>query len=327
MTFETVLNDQENILRLREGSVKPEQDQGLRNAAMTGTDAGVVMNVNQYSNQTRRIREKRGELPVEDISKKEPVEWGLIHERNIAKKFAERMGLKVQMVSRTVKSKEWPIAHGHIDAKIVGKPWLLEVKTTHEFKAKEWGTEFTEEIPPAYYYQVLHYLYCTGYTKAYVAVLIGGNKMRIYEIQRNEKRIKELIKAEKKFWYEYVQSKEGKLPDPASEDEALLQHPVADEDTALLANPMTAQIHAALKQKDRQIKLMKAEREDMATVMMGHLQQHSRLVDAAGVDMITWKNYTRRNKSKKLMEKALAKYEDVGKYEEVSSSRTFKVVG
>ena len=163
MTFETVLNDQENILRLKGEPAKPEQDMALRLAGMGGSDAGVAMNCNPFTNQTQRAKEKRGELPTEDISKKEAVEWGNIHERNVAKKFAERMGLKVQMVSRTVKSKEWPVAHAHIDAKIVGKPWLLEVKTTHEFKGKEWGKEFTEEIPPAYYYQILHYLYCTGY--------------------------------------------------------------------------------------------------------------------------------------------------------------------
>ena len=320
MSFASVLEE----IELKHKMKKPEQDQALRNAAMTGTDAGIVMGVNPHASATQRIKEKRGEIEPENLAGKEAVEWGLIHERNVAKKFGERMGLKVQMVSRTVKSKEWPIAHGHIDAKIVGKPWLLEIKTTHEFKAKEWGAEFTEEIPPAYYYQILHYLYCTCYEKAYCAVLIGGNKMRIYEIQRNEKRIEELIKEEKKFWYDYVQG--NKLPDPVSADEALLQHPVATEDLALLANPMTIQLHAAIKQKDLQIKKLKEEREDMATVMMGHLQDHSLLVDAAGEELITWKNHTRRNKSKKKMEEALAKYEDVAKYEEVTTSRTFKVI-
>jgi len=314
MTFADVL-DQE---------MKPEQNQVLRNAAMTGSDAGVVMNVNPYANQTQRIKEKRGEIPPEDLSKKEAVQWGLIHERNVAKQFAERMGLKIQMVSRTVTSKEWPIAHGHIDAKIIGKPWLLEVKTTHEFKAKEWGEEFTEEIPPAYYYQILHYLYCTGYTKAYVAVLIGGNKMRIYEIQRNETRIKELIDAEKRFWYDFVLG--DKLPDPISEDEALLQHPVATDEKALLANPLTVQLHAALKQKEKEIKKLVAEKGELSTVMMDHMKENSFLVDAAGDNLVTWKNYTRRTKNKKQMEAALAKYENTSQYEEVTSFRTFKIV-
>ena len=325
MSFAAVLNDQENILRLQKGEpAKPEQDMALRLAGMGGSDAGVAMNCNPFTNQTQRAKEKRGELPTEDISKKEAVEWGNIHERNVAKKFAERMGLKIQMVSRTVKSKEWPVAHAHIDAKIVGKPWLLEVKTTHEFKGKEWGKEFTEEIPPAYYYQILHYLYCTGYEKAYCAVLIGGNKLRIYEIQRNEKRMEELIKAEKRFWYDYVQG--GKLPNPISEVEALLQFPEAVEEKTLLANPSTLQLHADLKKINKEIAQLLEEKEEKRTLMMAHLQEHSLLVDSVGTGLVTWKNYTKRSKDKKEMEAALAKYEDVAQYEKVTSYRTFKVV-
>ncbi len=40
--------------------------------------------------------------------------------------------------------------------------------------------------------------------KGYVAVLIGGNKFHQVKIERDESLIKELIRREKDFWYNYV---------------------------------------------------------------------------------------------------------------------------
>ena len=304
--------------------MKPEQDQKLRKSGMTGSDAGICMGVNPYENATTRVRIKRGELPEEDISSKESVAWGLAHEETVAKQFAKRMGFKIQMLNRTFRSKEWPIAHGHLDAKIVGKPWLLEVKTTGEYNAKSWGKEFTEEIPPTYYYQILHYLYVSGYEKAFCAVLIGGNKMRIYEIKRDENRIAELVKEEKKFWYDYVEG--GMNPPPRTTDEALLQFPRGEIDAALLANPMTTQLHAAVKKLDEEIKSKRDEREGLVTDLMNHLKDHTLLVTAEGTNLITWKNSTRKNKDNKAIEAALSKHEDTSQYIKETSIRTFKVV-
>ncbi len=304
--------------------MKPEQNQELRQSGVTGSDAGVVMNANPYENLTTRVKVKRGELPGEDISGKESVLWGVAHEKTVAQQFAKRMGFKIQMLNRTFRSKEWPIAHGHLDAKIVGKPWLLEIKTTSEFNAKAWGREFTDEIPPSYYYQILHYLYVSGYEKAFCAVLIGGNRMRIYEIPRNETRIKELIIAEKKFWYDYVEK--GETPPPQTTDEALLQFPEGTEDSSLLATPFTTQLHAAIKQLDGEMKAKKVEREKMATELMAHMKDHTQLITATGDNLVTWRNQTRKTMDKKAMEVALAKYEDTSQYEKESQSRTFRVV-
>jgi len=304
--------------------MKPEQNQELRKSGMTGSDAGICMGVNPFENATTRVRVKRGELPAEDISAKESVAWGIAHEETVAKQFAKRMGFRIQMLNRTFRSKEWPIAHGHLDAKIVGKPWLLEVKTTSEFNGKAWGREFTDEIPPSYYYQILHYLYCSGYEKAFCAVLIGGNKMRIYEIPRDEKRIEELITAEKKFWYDYVV--EGKTPPPQNTEEALLQFPEGKEDHSLLATPFTAQLHAAVKQLDAEMKAKKTERDRIATELMSHMKDYTQLITATGDNLCTWRNQTRKTKDNKSMETALAKYEDTAQYTKESHSRTFRVI-
>ena len=304
--------------------MKPEQNQELRQSGMTGSDAGICMGVNTFENATNRVAVKRGEITPEDTSGKETVLWGMAHEKTVADQFAKRMGLKIQMLNRTFRSKEWPIAHGHLDAKIVGKPWLLEVKTTSEYNNKAWGKEFTEEIPPSYYYQILHYLYISGYEKAFCAVLIGGNKMRIYEIERNETRIKELITAEKKFWYDYVIG--GETPPPQSSEEALLQFPEGTTDAALLATPFTTQLHAAIKKMDKEAKDKKAERERMVTELMSHMKDHTQLINSTGDNLATWKNYTRNGKDNKAMEAALSKYEDTSKYDKASSSRTFRVI-
>ncbi len=77
-----------------------------------------------------------------------------------------------------------------------GDPAILEIKTASEYKRDEWS----EGVPSYYQTQVQHYLCVTGVSKAYVAVLIGGNSFRIYEVDADPEIQQMLIAVEKDFW-------------------------------------------------------------------------------------------------------------------------------
>lgn len=75
---------------------------------------------------------------------------------------------------------------------------FLKQMTAIEFKNNDWKNG---EIPKAYQLQVQHYLAVTGFQKAYIAVLVGGNKFYWTEIYRDEQLIKMLVSMESHFWH------------------------------------------------------------------------------------------------------------------------------
>src|SRR5699024_1074821 len=68
---------------------------------------------------------------------------------------------------------------------------------TNAFNADMWEGE---QITPAYMCQLQHYMAVLDYEKAYIAVLIGGEKFVWIEIKRDDEFIELMIQAEKDFW-------------------------------------------------------------------------------------------------------------------------------
>lgn len=84
---------------------------------------------------------------------------------------------------------------------------VLELKNVGGFMAHDW-----EDEPPLHYQvQVQHQLAVTGFRWASVAGLIGGNRFKHYDVERNEEFIGELEAKCIEFW-EKVQR--GEMPPP-----------------------------------------------------------------------------------------------------------------
>ena len=77
---------------------------------------------------------------------------------------------------------------------------LLEIKTTDGRNKADW----TDEPPIAYQIQIQQQLFVTGLKQAWLAVLIGGNEFRVYEIEANERFQAVLVKQLSHFWNDYV---------------------------------------------------------------------------------------------------------------------------
>lgn len=148
-------------------------------------------------------------LWLEKTGQKEPdkpdndfIKWGNILEPVVRKQFAIETGFKVYQNNFVLQHDEHPFMIANIDGEVqdpnqTGRG-VLEVKTTSEWNNKEWDGE---KVPVAYMAQVQHYLAVTGYNYAYIVVLIGGNKLRWFFVQRDEEIIKAIIEAEKEFLY------------------------------------------------------------------------------------------------------------------------------
>jgi putative phage-type endonuclease len=128
------------------------------------------------------------------------IKWGNILEPVIRKQFAIETGFKVYQNNFVLEHDDYPFMIANIDGEVQDPNQkgrgVLEIKTTSEYNNKEWEGE---KVPLAYMAQVQHYLAVTGYNYAYIVVLIGGNKLRKFFIERDEDTINLIIEAEKHF--------------------------------------------------------------------------------------------------------------------------------
>ncbi|MEN2765802.1 YqaJ viral recombinase family protein [Ornithinibacillus xuwenensis] len=190
-----------------------------RTKGIGGSDASIILGLNKWKTPFELWLEKTGQSIVED-SAREAAYFGNILEDMVAKEFEIRSGKKVRRNNFMLQHPEHPFIMANIDRKVVGENAILECKTASVYLAKDWESE---EIPDSYLVQVQHYLGVTGYNKAYIAVLIGGQRFIWKEIERDDELIKMIFDAEIHFWNHHVLEKNPPALDGSSAAEKFLK--------------------------------------------------------------------------------------------------------
>ena len=169
-----------------------------RKCGIGGSDVAAILGISKWNSAISLWLDKTNQTN-EPIEENEAMQWGTIMEPIIRNHFAEVTGKTVVEVKAMLQHPEHPFMLADIDGLTEddeGNPAILEIKTASEYKRSEW-----EEGVPAYYQtQVQHYLCVTGIQKAYVAVLVGGNSFKIYEVVADPEIQDMLIAVEKNFW-------------------------------------------------------------------------------------------------------------------------------
>lgn len=171
-----------------------------RKKGIGGSDVGAIMGVNPYKTILDVYINKVSE-DTEEKDQSEAAYWGTTLEDIVAKEFEKRTGKKVRRRNAILRHPKYEFIFANIDREIVGEKAILECKTANVYFAKQWEDD---EVPASYIYQVQHYMAVTGYERAYIAVLIGGNRFLWKVIERDDELIEMMISAEKDFWENYV---------------------------------------------------------------------------------------------------------------------------
>ncbi len=291
-----------------------------RRTFVGGSDAPVIVGLSYWKSRYQLYLEKTGQAEPPDLSEVERVIFGNLLEDVVAREFARRTGKKVRRVNNRVVSKTTPWMVAQIDRAIVGEDAVLECKTADAGIAKQWGDEDTEEIPPTYYIQVQHQLMVTGKGTAYVAVLIGGNKMKIYTVKRNDELITSLAEAEKVFWNQ-VQTRTP--PEPIDPDEAALRWASAKAEI-VEGTPIHGALAAEYLAINDQIKELKARQDAIQVELQKVLQDIGDTLTVGGKPVASWKEQT----SKRLDQAALKEElpEIAEKYTKEKTTRVFRAL-
>lgn len=186
-----------------------------RKKSLGGSDVGAVLGMNEYSSPYTIWAEKTGKLPPFEGN-----EWtrlGNDLEEYVADRFAEKSGLEVRRENATIRNDKYPHLHANIDRRVVGMKAGVECKLTSEMNAKKYKDG---EFPDRFYAQCVDYLAVTEYERWFLAVLIYGKGIKIYQMTRipndtvpewcessvyvSDGEIEALTKTTADFWKNYV---------------------------------------------------------------------------------------------------------------------------
>lgn len=218
-----------------------------RKKSLGGSDVGAVIGMNEYSSPYTIWAEKTGRIP--SFEGNEWTRLGNDLESYVAQRFSEASGLKVVSDNHTWRNDKYPHLHANIDRKVVGMKAGVECKLTSELNAKKYKNG---EFPDRFYSQCVEYLAVTEFEKWYLAVLIYGKGIKIYQMTRipNDKvpewceasvyvedaEIEALVSATRDFWNNYVLTNTPPMADGSKSTSDTLQmvYPESNGDTVSL---------------------------------------------------------------------------------------------
>lgn len=203
----------------------------VRKRGIGSSDSSAAIGLNPYKSQlelwlekTNRDQHLAKPNPDDDST---PVFWGVVLEPVVASQYQRRSGNKVRKVNAVLQHPEIPWMLANIDREVVGSSevQILECKTAGINGAKLWR----DGVPKYVEVQVMHQLAVTGKQAADVAVLLGGQQLEVYRIERDELLIKHLIELERQFWH-YVETDTPPPADGSDSAERALRLLYPDDD-------------------------------------------------------------------------------------------------
>ena len=289
-----------------------------RQAGIGGSDAGTILGVNKWKSKTQLFFEKVNPELKQQVDN-EFIYWGNVLEDVVAKEFEARTGKKVRKNNKMLRHPEHEFMLANLDRVIVGEKALLECKTTSQYNIDQWKDD---EIPASYLCQIQHYMAVTGYEKAYIAVLCGGNQFIWKEVPRDDELIEIIINAEKDFWYNNVLA--GVIPEidgsDATKDFLNHMYKDIDETEVLLSDDVETLLTALeqVKQEEKELKELKTQYENKIKHILGN-----NLAGKTSGYQITWKPQVRKTLDTKKIREIYG--EQLDPYYKETETRVLKI--
>lgn len=182
-----------------------------RASGIGGSDVATLLGVNPYKTRLDLYLEKRGEIaPKPDNSL---TKAGRAMEEVIAAMVAEREGVKLRRVNRTLRHPKHDFLIAHVDRDFVGQEKGLEIKNVSPRMAPLWGRDGEADAVAEYYIpQPHHYMLVMGYPAFDVAAYFGGDDLRVYPMERDPEMDDLIIETAHEFWTKHVLA--GVPPEP-----------------------------------------------------------------------------------------------------------------
>lgn len=258
-----------------------------RKQGIGGSDVAAVLGVSPYRTPYQVWLDKIGQAPEREET--EILHFGQVLEQVIADEYVRRNGAKVQRRNAMYQHKDHPELIANIDRYIVGGK-ILECKTCNAFAADKFGKD-GDSVPDEYLLQVQHYMHITGIHEAVLAVLIGGNQYRQFELMYDWSLAEFAAAKCVEFWQKYVLTN---TPPPATEKDDLAEYYNAKPGASINASPEMVCLIAEAKTKKAKVKELEKELDEICFEIKNFAGNHEIITMPGGKPLATWKQQADR---------------------------------
>lgn len=176
---------------------------------VTSTDLASILCLDDaYGSPIDVWMDKRG-LAQRSALLPEWLEWGHRLQSAILGGYAQRVGQPIEEIDpyTLFEVPGFPLLAASLDGRwATGDRRCVDAKNVAFLPADKWGDEFTDRMPQRFYVQLQAQMMATETNVADLAVLAGGNRMRIYRAHADEALQGFLRDAAGHFWRSYVET-------------------------------------------------------------------------------------------------------------------------
>ncbi len=285
-----------------------------------GSDAPVILGVSPWKSPYKLFLEKTGQITEDDLSQNERVQCGIMLEDVVAAMYTRKTGSP----TRRMNNRRLNIDYGfpmvaQVDRLVTRQNKILEIKTTDSFCSDQWGEEGTDDVPLNYYSQVQHQMAVVGMKHADLAVLIGGNTLKIYHLTYHKEFVVRMLDAERTFWN---QCKSNEAPEPISVDDASLRWSKAPS-VPVYGTEEDGMLAAMYIELAERIDAVKAKQDEVKLELLKKLENLGDTLIVDGTAIATWKNQTSSRLDVTAIKNDLP--EIARQYTKATESRVFRI--
>lgn len=291
-----------------------------RRSGIGGSDIPILAGLSPYGRGIHDVYlEKIGELEPSPSSP--AMEVGQVIEDAIATLYTRRTGRKLNRSLTIRRHPDYAWAIGNIDRRVRGEHRLVEIKNRRSLTK-------AEGLPADIECQVQWYLGVTGYPVGDVAMLVGGNDLRIIEVDADADYFRDLLVIAGDFWRRVEQRQPPDIDGSASAARYLAAtYPWHRKDDDLVpATPDIERIAQELRQARQ------AAQDGLGRLATAENAMRAVIGDAPGVQgagwSVTWRrsaDYARTNWAE--VAKDLAGIVPADQFHEIQTAHTTKVEG
>lgn len=240
------------------------------NSGLGGSEAAAALGLNPWQTPLQLYLRKTEPTARDDPN--EAMRWGTALEPAIRQEFADRTGYIIEVPRTTFRYPAWPVALANVDGISNGER-LLEIKTARSDAG--WGESGSDTIPEHYACQVQHYMMVLGLVVADVAVLIGGQDFRTYEVPADPELQEMILDGEQRFW-RHVEERDP--PDPVTPEDVRLRWRKSSG-AKVIADAATLEIVARLRRVKAELDELAADEERLKAAVQSFLEDGDTLID------------------------------------------------
>lgn len=264
----------------------------LRRGGIGGSDVAAIAGLDPWKSAFAVYLDKVGMAPPDEDS--EQAYWGRELEPFVVRRYERDTGRHAIDFPFLLRSRTHSFALANLDrlsAPTADSPpdRVVEAKTTSAFNPTFADGDDVDALPDRVAVQGFHYLGVTGYDECDVAVLVGGQRFRLYRITRDDELIGNLMKLEADFWQQ-VLDRVPPTPDAASLELLANLYEVKPDSVVQLDEhaDRVAELTRRRQSAKEQIKELKREADD-AQAQLCALLGENEVGTIAGSPAVTWK--------------------------------------